>query len=366
MEKNLNFSDVKILLSSLRKIILPIEKVLSQLLFFHIKQSKLFFCYLIHYLSKVKDKHFSSSLKISNSLTIEDSDLCVAYEALREVLLLIENVINGSATFSEVTLKDTIHNGVDFEIEHEKVLLQQYTTFLNKDHFTKSTQIDAGQERNAIRGLLCFVELESISKTIPTMIKVFEQCKLEECLNSEECKLLRSMAEDMKDKSSLTLKHAEETIHKVKTALQMESTDLDCLKLFEVVVRTAPFYAFLQAKGLIDREAFIGQYRIVSAQLQHEQYNQAVLHHLYGCFKYISLFFDKKVTFEMLMRKIINLKSIDEGVRHLENVAKNTEQIILWFRKIKVFITIILYNYVCRYIASYSDYCCDYIACTHV
>ena len=122
--------------------------------------------------------------------------------------------------------------------------------------------------------------------------------------------------------------------------------DLSCFKLFQAVERNAPFYRFAERMGFTGpngRESFRSQYRMVLANLQHEEYNQAILHHLYGSYKYIMPFFDKEIEFKQLIEKIVQLPNINMGINHLEQVAANIEMIKVWFGTVEVSLLIAHY-----------------------
>ena len=77
---------------------------------------------------------------------------------------------------------------------------------------------------------------------------------------------------------------------------------------------------------------------MVAAQLQHEEYNQAVLHHLYGSYKYISPFFDREwpCILNSLLKRLCSYLTLNMGVKHLEQVAANIVMIKVWFENVEV------------------------------
>ena len=123
-----------------------------------------------------------------------------------------------------------------------------------------------------------------------------------------------------------------------------------CLKIFPVVAKCPEFYQFIKKKGFMDKAAaFSSQVELIKAQLQHQDYNETVLHHLMPAFKYISPFLDTDQSLSELMDKIIKLCS--EGAtfgndpkKHfcqLETVNFNITTIQLWFSKAEVRLCII-------------------------
>ena len=324
-----NMRSVAQLLTSLLKFINPLSSHLRAIVFLYIYDCKLFFSYTSYYLKKSKALNTSVTVSVKPTLQSDDPNyerISCAAEAASLALCLLQKVIDGSATLNEVFLNDTI-NLSPSNIEHELEVLKEFIS--NDIPFDVSTH-----------GLKGYIELQAIVTNIPVISDVLKQFGLHNCQKSVQHTLLKDTAERMRNIGTMTLLQAKEKLCEVKETLQLSGkTNLSCFKLFRAVERNAPFYRFAKRMGFTGvngRDTFLSRYRMVALQLQHEEYNQAVLHHLYGSYKYISPFFDKEVHFEQLIEEIVQLPDISMGVNHLEQVAANIMMIKVWFENAEV------------------------------
>ena len=77
---------------------------------------------------------------------------------------------------------------------------------------------------------------------------------------------------------------------------------------------------------------FQQQYQLITAQLQHEEYNETVLNHLYAAFMFIKPFMDTHQNFHQLMSQVTSL-DVTNGLKQLETVNTNITLIQLWFSR---------------------------------
>ena len=92
---------------------------------------------------------------------------------------------------------------------------------------------------------------------------------------------------------------------------------------------------------------FQQQYQLITAQLQHDEYDETVLNHLYAAFKIIEPFMDTHQSFQQLMSKVTSL-DVTNGLKQLQTVNTNINLIQLWFSRAEVGIMVV----VCIYTAS--------------
>ena len=281
--------------------------------------------YLHHFIEKVK--HAQAGYR--------RDEIAYAADAIKHTLALLHDMFLGSATFNSVTLNGAVDLSNTNQVDYELQLLADFATSdLCHDLLQAPADLDG------LYGLRCFVELDAINKYISTINEVLKNFKLDRCLASDEHKLLKVTADAMKKKEKMTLKYASDKLAKLKSALHLKSqSDLTWLRLFEPVKRCTPFYQFAEQcnfTGPNGRELFLAQYRIVAPQVQHEEYNQAILHHLYGAYSYIALFFDKEVSFQDLMSAVMQMPDIDKGIENLKIVSEKFSLIKLWFSNVEV------------------------------
>ena len=335
LTKRSNMRSLAQLLTSLLKFINPLTRELPAVVFLYIHDCKLFFSYTIYYLKQ--SKAHDTSVTISAKPTAQRDDpnyekiFCSA-KVVSLALSLLQKVIDGSATLNEVFLYRTIDSSQS-TIEQELMIFKQFVSH----GFSAQCTIPFDVSTHGLKG---FLELQAIINNIPIVSDVLKQFGLYNCQKSAQHTLLKDTAEKMKSIGTMTLMQAKKLLSEVKEILHLSGkTDLSCFKLFQAVVRNGPFYRFAKRMGFTGsngRDTFLSRYRMVAAQLQHEEYNQAVLHHLYGSYKYISPFFDRDVHFEQLIEEIVQLPNINMGVKHLEQVAANIVMIKVWFENVEV------------------------------
>ena len=336
LDKQARIADLNDLLINLRTFIQPLGENLKAVVFFHLQNSKMFFAYTTHFMVKVLEKQpVSPGLKLTTTrvLVRDYRSKCIEYAAasVKSTLELVNNMCMGTATHDEVTLNGHINLSntemVDFEIG---LFTKFASSDLSRNFFVTFDEL---------YGLRCFAELDAINRYIGPITDVLRRFKLRICLESNEYNVLQEADTVLADKGNMSLNTARETLQQLKDALHIKSeSDLTRFRIFESVRRCANFYHFAEKRkftGPTGKKSFIDQYRIVQAQVQHEDFNQAILHHLYGSYDYIAPFFTL-VTFSQLMIAILDLKHLDKGIEHLEIVTRNIVLIEMWFRKVEV------------------------------
>ena len=125
----------------------------------------------------------------------------------------------------------------------------------------------------------------------------------------------------------------------IKTSLCLEgAANFNCLQIFPVVANSAVFYQFIQEKqfaGEKGQALFQQQYQLITAQLQHEEYDDNVLNQLRAGFVFMSPFMDHEQSFKDLMTKITRLDT-SHGLKQLETVNENITLVRLWFSRAEV------------------------------
>ena len=188
------------------------------------------------------------------------------------------------------------------------------------------------------------------SHQISKIPEVCQQYHLQQCLSDPKLIELVEIVQSVKtpeDRAKVTGQIANNHMKKIWEVLNFTdpSTATKCLKIFPAVANCAEFYQFIQKKGFAnDRTAFSSQLELITAQLQHEDYNETVLNHLMLAFQYIAPFLDKEQGLGDLMNKIIKLCNDKVGFGRdprkdfcqLETVNSNITMIQLWFSRTQV------------------------------
>ena len=328
------------LLTSILRFIDPLSKDLPAIVFLHIHNCSLFFSYVSHYLHPIADKASASATKDIKITVLptnlkEDSPIERAAKAVSLAISLLNRIIDSSATLDEVM----VNNAIDLRSAEAETIVQHELTILS-DFVSHGLSANGTNFEVGTHGLKSFMELQVIITNIPVINDVLKQFGLHNCQKSQQYALLKDKAEQMDNIGSMTLSQVKELLTDVKQTLHLkDNSDLSCFQLFKAVKLNVPFYRFADRMGFTGpngRDSFRSKYRMVFDQLHHEEYNQAILHHLHGSYKYLSPFFNKNIEFEQLIEEILQLKNISEGVIHLEQVAANVVMIKVWFDNVEV------------------------------
>ena len=187
----------------------------------------------------------------------------------------------------------------------------------------------------------------------PHILKIPDVCSQYHLVNCENDPRLKELIEIVnhveakETRAKITGQIATCYMKRIQEILKFTNSSIAnrSLKLFTVVANCAEFYHFIKKKGYTkDRTAFSSQVELITAQLQHEDYNETVLNHLTSAFKYISPFLDTEQNFSQLMDKISRVCRQGAGFgrdpqKHfcqLETVNSNITLIQLWFSRAEV------------------------------
>ena len=161
------------------------------------------------------------------------------------------------------------------------------------------------------------VDLVRISSRIQVIRQVCQQYQLEACLNDENLINLTAIAEELmteEARASLTPSSATDKMETVRELLGAKggvvTHDYEYLAIFSKIADSAEFYQFICEKGFTSESGearFHQQYQLITAQLQHEEYDEAVLNVLYAAYKLILPFTLKIQPFHSLLESVKQL-----------------------------------------------------------
>ena len=251
-------------------------------------------------------------------------------KALQSIKKLLISVIKGTATYSDI-----IANGAlplkSLNVETEFGILARFE-FLEMKH----------EQCKGLEGIRCMLELFQFTHHINKINSVCHQYGLTKCLEDDTLKHLMVIVEELKSeksRDSLTLIEAMEKMRIVKKALCLgERTNYSCLDLFPAIADSAAFYQLVRDKQFIGARGqimFQEQYQLITAQLQHEEYDENVLNHLIAAFELIAPFTEHNISFSALMSKVVRFETT-QGLKQLETVNENITLIRLWFSRAEV------------------------------
>ena len=196
--------------------------------------------------------------------------------------------------------------------------------------------------RKGLDGMKCMIQLFQFTSHISQINNVCEQYRLEQCLEDEKMKrinLIVKEIESIETRNRLTPIEAKNNLEIIQEALCLEQcNNFRCLDLFQAVSDSAAFYQFLKDKkfdGSKGQTRFLEQYQLITAQLQHEEYDENVLNQLRPAYQFIVPFLETHISLNELMNKVTKL-DVTNGLKQLKTVNENITLIGLWFSRAEV------------------------------
>ena len=241
---------------------------------------------------------------------------------------LLSKVMQGDAKYSEIIAEGEL-DLENLDVTREFAVLVEYS---NMKNFVCG----------GLSGVQSMLELFQYSNHVHNIDSVCIQYQLKGCLDDPRLTNLKGLVWQLKSedaRAKLTPNEAVRKLQQVKTTLGFkEKTNSKCLNLFAVIQDSAAFYQFIRDKqfyGEQGKAIFHQQYQLITAQLQHEEYDEQVLNHLLAAFRLITPFMDQHQSLGTLMSKVMDLDVTNE-LRQLETVNTNITLIRLWFSRAEV------------------------------
>ena len=337
LSKTVSLTVLNSLTKGINGFINPVAQYVNILVYFNLHPNKVFSTYLnkevdfqMHTQQLAQEQEGHARLPVTISLL---------QNALKHTVALIENVMKGDATYRQIVaggLLDLQSDGspkkfadINFDVEEEFQGLVECP--LIRSYGAHGLYM--------IKSLLKLLQLPHYFEMINC---VCSQYHLGKCQEDSDFKKISEWAIELQQedkRASLTPADAESKWKEVqKIFCLQEGHSLKCLDLFAKIADSVDFYHFLEEKQFTGQRGellFRQQYDLVTAQLQHEEYNERVLNHLYAAFKFISPFTDSEQTFSCLMKAVTSLDTT-EGLVQLDTVKNNMHLIRLWFSRAEV------------------------------
>ena len=312
----------------LRKFLAPIRGNMDMLIFFTLHDSKLFSTYLKNELEARNMNSFRQALEQVNSLLVKLGHGEVKY---------VEMTANGA---------------IDLEILD---IDKEFDILLKSEQLGKLPRI---LNTEGLHNVRCMVNLLKVASRIRVVRCVCEQYQLEKCLDDEDLQKLLLLSDELMTKEgrdSLTPLLAAEKMKMdaVRSLLDTKgraaTDDYEYLNIFAKIADSAEFYHFICEKGFTGEDGqarFNQQYQLITAQLQHEEYDEAVLNLLYAAYKLILPFTLKDQSFHSLLQSVKQMptaafpvdtaRANTDHLMQIETVNRNINLIRLWFSRAEV------------------------------
>jgi hypothetical protein len=337
LSKRLTLKELTRLVNSIQHYLEPIHHHMEMLVFFKLRKSVMFRQYhqlnVVKLIQKFMENDYSTSSAMSTSVfsynqpleTIiieETKKMNIVVESLNMTMEFIEKLNKGNATYNEIIAEGQLHLE-NLDIDREFKILGEF----------RHQQTSEG-----LLGVRNMLELFQYTDYILKIHAVCKQYHLQGCLGDPILLNLVHIAKGLvtvENRNELTLNRASDLIQRVKYLFGGKNTAVHCLKLFEEVSNSATFFHFIKDKHFDGDEgqvAFTQQYQLITAQLQHEGYDEQVLNHLFVAFKIMSPFLNTKQSFKSLMDKIAELGTCN-GLIQLGTVNSNITLVKLWFSR---------------------------------
>ena len=350
--KSLSLHDLRMLLDQIGQFLKPVAKLMDMFVFFHLHKSEMFRKHLLKQLQHLTptspppskpEKIFSRIPSVMPAVTFSKRDpfsvedkggvsIDTLQKALQHVKELLLKIFKGTSTYSDI-----IANGA---LQLETLHIEKEFRILTK--FSESLEEVNYEQCKGLEGVRCMLELFQFTHHINEINSVCHQYGLTKCLEDDTLKHLMVIMEELESEKSrdmLTLIEAIKKMEFLKKALCLgERTNYSCLDLFSAIAKSAEFYQFICDKQFIGTRGqiiFREQYQLVTAQLQHEEYDENVLNHLIAGFELIAPFTEHNISFKELMSKVVRLATT-HGLKQLETVNGNIILIRRWFSRTEV------------------------------
>ena len=340
VKREFSLRELMELVDQLERFLEPMKDFLDMLFFFKSNYSKMFHSYLQIEMRQVVEKtqHTddcdrdlplpeTSSAESTNQQRVKTFQISLT--KTKELLL---KIISGKATYTDISARGTLKLEA-LDLEKEFSILRSFCCTVLSIPET---------DLNGLRSMYSLIELLQYPKHVQYIDKVCVQYSLECCLKDPQLSEVRSLVKDLEsddDRSRLTPIDARQKLDQIKKLLFIKSSKTSkCLDVFPAIHDSADFYKFIKDKHFYGEEGqatFRQQYQLITAQLQHEKYDENVLNHLQAAYNVIILFTDTEQSFKTLMTKVTHLNTT-VGLQQLETVNKNITLIQLWFSKAEV------------------------------
>ena len=317
----MSLGELILLVQDLDTFLAMIKDHMDFLVYFHLHPSEIVNVYLKHSLDKV----MPSDVIIDEHITTEHVLFSISHleRALKNTQLLLENIIEGTATYRDIIAEGCLKlEELDVETEFNQILK---CPMIGSDGISE------------LPGMKSLFRLFQFGAHIFTIERVCQQYDLEFCLNDPQLTEMIELAkklESEEQKDKLTPADAEPLWKNVHETLCLkEDASPTTLEIFHKVAESAEFFQFIKEKQFVGpngEKRFRQQFELITAQLQHEEYREIVLNHLFAAYKFITPFLTMSHTFSSLMSAIAVLK-LPKGLPQLETVKSNIHLIRIWF-----------------------------------
>ena len=343
LSKNVTTCMLTKLIRGLDAFVQPITEHISMLVYFKLHPSKVFSTYL----HKEVDAQVLPVQEPGQDLENEVQErepmtISILGNALQRTVTLIGKIMKGTSTYGEIVAGGLLDAQSDRNTK--KFADPRFDVEEEFQNLVKCPQIEV-YGTHGLDIVKCLLKLRQLPHYVEMIECVCKQYHLEQCQEDQDFKKVSKWAmvlQEQEEREKLVSADAKdmwENVHKI-FCLQKDAS-LKSLDLFSKIADSVDFYHFLEEKqftGTKGEVFFRQQFELVTAQLQHDEYTDTVLNHLFAAFKFISPFTDSGQSFSSLMKAVTSLDTT-EGLTQLDTVKNNMHLIRLWFSRAEVSLT---------------------------
>ena len=247
----------------------------------------------------------------------------------------LKSIVLGEASYGSLCSLDCLQGrSRAVDVDHEFRILQKF----------RFPHVDQSKGMDGIRLIL---QLIPFADYIENIHNVCNKYQITGCLQDEGMEALldiRSVLVSDEKRNDLNAIKSKEHLEKITSILDLPDRNWNALSLFAAVKDSADFHQFLKEKNFGGREGtnfFMQQHTLITAHLQHEEYNEQVLNHLLVAFRYISPFLDTEQNLKQLMKEVYHscgqaAEDCSTDFVQLYTVNRNITLVRLWFSRAEV------------------------------
>lgn len=356
--RSMTLNELSTLVEKVQSFLEPINDYLDMMVYFKLNKCTLFDDYRQLYLKKfrVSQEHADMSTHSDSMSSRKSKQFAHSYQraprqakpksksqeqnpsmrslvnSLKSMQDLINKIIVGTATYMEIFVENE-------DLLDQSNINEEFTVIFNYALIVKKLSSSSCKGLHGVQSMLEIFQCTTFVKNISLVCEKYDMKACEKDPLLTEVMKLTQIYADKDERLKITSLEAIRKMNRVKEILcKSEKANLKCLEIFEAVRKSAEFHAFVRGNGFYGQQGqdiFYQQHGLITAQLQHEVYDEQVLNHLLAAFKVISPFMDTGKSFEQLMSEVTELNAV-HGLMELKTVNANITLIKYWFSKAEV------------------------------
>ena len=300
----------------------PFYEYLKELVYFSLENSELFDYFVRNQFMK-KGKY--TSMQLSEESISADEFAAI----IRDAKLNIRKIVQGIAKYSDISSCTVLETtGV---MKKEFSILDNYIKDFGLLDSFKRELLASKNMIQLFHYSSCIASLCEIIKTFDSFVAIRKDDDTSTLLNI-------SNKINSYESRNLTARESQSHLSKIWSILDLTEKKQDCLYIFTPILESKAFFKFLHSQNFFGKkgdEIFQEKYGLITAQLQHEEYNETVLNHLLTAYRLMAPFLKP----ESLPKLMSDVQNFYEKKDALKTVIDSLTDIHTWFSKAEVSIS---------------------------